>query len=157
MLRAPDGETASHLVLTSALLLSLKFYGSDRVPHTAQKLALAGKVPVKLLLRKELEMVQVLRWRVWSSTPWTFLNTSGIDEELRAVVQSVLLSSLGRVSLRRYPASLIAASARFVGNARLGRAAWTATDEELTWYSQRQLQRCADDLVLSVTGNASSA
>ena len=153
-----DQVDALTLVVTAALLLSSKFCNASSAScRLAHKVAFAAGLAVELRLQKELEIIHFLRFRVWSCTPWTFFCAHVADDEHRAVAQSVLLLSLGSASVRGYPASLIATSARHVRNTILGRPPWSATEEDLTWYSERQLQDCADKLLTLVPSVTSGA
>uniref|UniRef100_A0A7S1A6I2 Cyclin C-terminal domain-containing protein n=1 Tax=Noctiluca scintillans TaxID=2966 RepID=A0A7S1A6I2_NOCSC len=136
------------LMVLAALLLSMKLCDANCV-HRRQvhQLAFAVGFAGGQLLQKERQMVQVVRGRIWSSTPWTFLSTCAIDDELRAVAESVMVLSLGSASVNRYASSQIAAGALCVGNLVLGRKAWSEAEEDQTWYSELQLEGCVGDLL----------
>ena len=119
----------------------MKLCDANFIPRRqVHKLALAAGFAVDQLVQKERQMVQVVRGRIWSSTPWTFLSTCVIDDELRAVAESVMVLSLGSASVNRYASSQIAAGALCVGNLVLGREAWSEAEEDQTWYSEPQLR-----------------
>ena len=121
------------LVDLAALLLSMKLCDANFIPRRqVHKLALAAGFAVEQLVQKERQMVQVVRGRIWSSTPWTFLSTCVIDDELRAVAESLVVLSLGSASVNRYASSQIAAGALCVGNLVLGREAWSEAKEDQT-------------------------
>ena len=121
------------LVVLAALLLSMKLCDANFISRRqVHKLALAVAFALEQLVQKERQMVQVVRGRIWSSTPWTFLSTCVIDDELRAVAESVMVLSLGSASVNRYASSQIAAGAVCVGNLVLGRKSWSEAEEDQT-------------------------
>ena len=147
------------LVGVTAMLLASK-YEEIYFPEVADFVYITDNAYTRdEILRMESVMLNVLQFNLTVPTANRFLNrflksTPG-DSSTKMLSSYLIERTLQELDMLKYAPSMIAASALYISNDKMGRAPWPAVLEEYSDYKEDDLRDCVDD-VLALVNNSTS-
>ncbi|THU61683.1 hypothetical protein C4D60_Mb07t25900 [Musa balbisiana] len=149
------------LVGINALLIASKYEESRSRKNIDYDDILCHAYTKEQMLAKEREIMKTLKWKLSVPTQYVFLvcflKAAMCDKELEHMVFFLAELGLMHYSMITYWPSLAAASAVYAARSTLKRTPlWTETLMHQTGYSEQQLRKCAQQLVIFHSSAAES-
>ena len=120
----------------------------------------ANAYTIDEILRMEMVMLSVLQYQLTVPTANKFLNrflkaTPG-DNTTKMLSSYLIERTLQELEMLKYTPSMIAASALFIANRKMGRdSCWSDVLSEYVEYNEQDLTGCIDDMIALVTSDTS--